>query len=97
MKSPSEIPDREHYTALIFTAKQIRHEGDERSRTNPGHGYPAYTETIHNIEYKIFSDKLAMERWVGAEELKGADRKAKYRIILAKPLTVSIQVTANVS
>ena len=27
----------------IITTESVYHEGDERSRTHPGHGYPAYT------------------------------------------------------
>lgn len=29
---------------VFFEKQTVHHEGDERSRTNPGHGYPAYTE-----------------------------------------------------
>ena len=34
--------------------------GDERSRTNPGHGYPEHTE--HYISYRAYVDKPSFER-----------------------------------
>lgn len=37
-------------------------EGDERSRTNPGHGYPAHTDTFQ--EFKEFSDRESLETWL---------------------------------
>lgn len=37
--SPSDIPKKEHWAILDFVTVHI--PGDERSRTNPGHGYPA--------------------------------------------------------
>lgn len=57
----------------------IHHEGDERSRTHPGHGYPAYTEEVKTFkEFKTEDElKLWIERnrnknfkAIGYEELK---------------------------
>jgi len=36
----SEFPKEHHLAIIIFDSIHI--EGDERSRTNPGHGYPAH-------------------------------------------------------
>ena len=35
---------------LILTQGSYTVPGDERSRTNPGHGYPEHTETYTNVE-----------------------------------------------
>lgn len=35
---------------LLVTKRTIHHEGDERSRTHPGHGYPAYSEDVDQIQ-----------------------------------------------
>ncbi len=50
----SEVPKGAHYAILVFKTSSIHHEGDERSRQCPGHGYPAYTETVENTEYYAF-------------------------------------------
>lgn len=53
----SKIPSGEHWAIIENTT--ISHEGDERSRTNPGHGYPAYTESA--ITYTAYTNKEEFE------------------------------------
>lgn len=53
----SKIPAGEHWA--IIEDSSVSHEGDERSRTNPGHGYPAYTE--HIVTYTAFTNKEEFE------------------------------------
>lgn len=50
---PDQIPKNTQYLLLAFKEKVVRHEGDERSRTHPGHGYPAYDERIDNCEVYV--------------------------------------------
>jgi len=48
------------YAVIIKSSYHVR--GDERSRTNPGHGYPA-----HNVDYKeiiFFDSEDEMKEWV---------------------------------
>lgn len=52
-----KIPTGEHYA--LITVGSIFIPGDERSRTNPGHGYPDHTE--ETVDYEVCS---------GEEELK---------------------------
>lgn len=33
-------------TYIIIKEEKVHHEGDERSRNHPGHGYPAWTQTL---------------------------------------------------
>jgi len=89
--SKDQIPDRKHFAALVFTSQSIYHEGDERSRTHPGHGYPAHTEVIKSIDYISFTTLKEMEEWVVEAERK----KTEYRLIEAQPLYA--KVTAAVS
>ena len=66
---------------IIIRQDRVYHAGDERSRTNPGHGYPAYTEEVQKVEtfedYKRFEDRVekytlekAIFKAYKAEELK---------------------------
>ena len=58
---------------LIITKASVHIPGDERSRTNPGHGYPAHTEHYDKVEF--FDEPSDFEaRLVILEE-----RKAGYR------------------
>ena len=53
----SKIPNGEHWA--ILENNSIHIPGDERSRTNPGHGYPESTE--HVISYTAYTDKTEFE------------------------------------
>jgi hypothetical protein len=50
----------------VVMVRNIYHEGDEYSRTNPGPGYPAYTEKVR--EFKSFATKEAFEEWAFSYE-----------------------------
>lgn len=56
----SEIPTKEHLAILIQETISI--PGDERSRTNPGHGYPASQEIV--FKYIYFEDILSLEDYI---------------------------------
>jgi hypothetical protein len=75
---------------LIIVASAIYHEGDERSRTNPGHGYPAYTETVHRVEefdgYGPFHKRV----------VQLTERKEQFKVFKAEPMKVSTSVEVKV-
>ena len=50
VSKPDDIPKEEHWAIIEGTSTLI--PGDERSRNNPGHGYPETTE--HHITYKAY-------------------------------------------
>lgn len=58
VQRPSDIPKCEHWAIIRGTSTFV--PGDERSRTNPGHGYPEHTE--HNITYRAYMDKESFEK-----------------------------------
>ena len=91
---PEKLPKEKHFAALVLKSHSVHHEGDERSRTNPGHGYPAYTETICAVEYIPFESQAEMEAWVIKAETAKYDQP-KYKLIEARPLDA--KVTASVS
>lgn len=76
------------YAVLIESSYHV--EGDERSRTNPGHGYPAHDVSYTSIEK--FGNIAELTRWVEAEEAKTYGKR-KYTVIQYTEL----QVNRNVS
>lgn len=74
--------------AVIYT-KSIYHEGDERSRTNPGHGYPAYTEQVETIQ--TFDNLDGLKEWISK---KG--KYEKFKAIKYQELTISTEIVVNV-
>ncbi len=72
--------------AVIIT-KTVHHEGDERSRQYPGHGYPAHT-TEHQ-EFKEFVDEKEFKQWVERQEdPKRTYSREKYKAIRFSPVNI---------
>lgn len=71
---PEDIPTCEHWAIISGASMHI--PGDERSRTNPGHGYPASTE--YYIEYAAFTDEAKFKETLAhaIEESRGFGGKS---------------------
>ena len=74
------------YGAIVTTT--VHHEGDERSRTNPGHGYPAYDEHIETL--KTFENQDDLKRW-----LKAHGDVSKVRVIEYQELQVKTELVVE--
>lgn len=57
-----DFPDKQHYAIIIFDSKSVYHEGDQRSKDSPGHGYPAHTEKINSFQYLSYLTKDVWEQ-----------------------------------
>ncbi len=79
------------FLALYETSTYI--EGDERSRTHPGHGYPGHTET--NNTYKEFATEEEMTAWVTAEETKKYGAKLNYTIVEVKKVNIEVKTVIS--
>jgi hypothetical protein len=92
--SDEELLKREHYAVIITETKQVWHEGDQRSRDAPGHGYPAGYETFTTVSYLPFETAEHVANWV---KFRGASDRRSYRIIKAQPMKVSTTIGVSVS
>lgn len=81
----------EFYAAFIQDSYTV--PGDERSRTNPGHGYPEHTVT--NTIVREFADEAELKRWV--EGQTKSVYSPKYRIVRCTPVQVTTEVKINLS
>ncbi len=83
-----DIPDVEHWA--IFQTDGVFIPGDERSRTNPGHGYPA--ETRNFISYHAYLTKEKLVQTITELE----QEKKTYKLAKITPIkvmkTVSIEL-----
>ena len=93
----TEIPTTPHLAILVFKTSNIYHEGDERSRTCPGHGYPAYTETIYTVDYIPFADEKGVNDWIVARELnkKPYGDNEPYQVIRSTPLVAELKASVT--
>ncbi len=83
VNSLSDIPDTEHYA--IIEVGSIYIPGDERSRTNPGHGYPEHTETT--ISYQVYYTE---EKWKKAieERMAAKYQNKNFKAVVVKPAQI---------
>jgi hypothetical protein len=56
----SDVPKGTHFVILEYKTSSYYVEGDERSKTHPGHGYPGGYETENKIYQLVTEDK---EEW----------------------------------
>ena len=84
-----DLPEKPYY--LIFTERSITIPGDERSQTNPGHGYPESTE--YSLAMTAYEDE---EKWE-KEIINLATRQVKFQAIRANPAKVATTITVKVS
>ena len=80
------IPDGPHFA--IITTTDIYIPGDERSRTNPGHGYPEHTET--SINYDVY--QIGNEESWKAQIAHLTKNKTPFKAIRATTATVTTTV-----
>ncbi len=80
--------------ALVYSSYSV--PGDERSRTNPGHGYPAHD--VETISLQEFASLAEMEKWV-TQHTTGlyAGSHKKFKLIKYEELTYTTEVKVNVS
>lgn len=84
-----KIPKTEHWALLVNVSTTV--PGDERSRSNPGHGYPEHT--VESIDYEAFTEYANFENRV----LQLTNRRATFTAIKVQPLTIETKVSIKVS
>ena len=88
--SAADVPKVEHYA--IFESDSYYTEGDERSRTHPGHGYPGGTTQI--IKYEAY---LTKEKLLAAIKDKDDSKYTKKEYVVCKITPLVIEKTVNIA
>ena len=88
--SASEVPKVIHWVILKFSSVYIPE--DERSRTNPGHGYPA--KNVPVVSYEAYAEYA--EWRLAVEKLEGAQCRQAYFAAKVTPAKVTTQTSINV-
>lgn len=77
-------------TYLIIKEENIYHEGDERSRQYPGHGYPAWTQTLQvATEYESYGPFFKEVERLSLD-------KVKFKAFEARQFSVTMQLKVEV-
>lgn len=82
------IPDKEHWA--IITTSSYTVPGDERSRTNPGHGYPEHS--VETTGYDAYTDFVEFTKAVEQNAL----RNNKFRAVHVQPMSIDVTVSVKV-
>lgn len=87
----NDIPNKPFLA--ILKEESVYIPGDERSQTNPGHGYPASTQNYFSME--VYDTEEEWKKAIKEYEL----RKTKYKAISMSPASVrtNVEVDVNVS
>jgi len=70
---PNQMPLAPAYGIYVFNKQTVYHEGDERSRTNPGHGYPSHSEEVNSS--MLFVTNIKADWLEGIKNLYQGDEK----------------------
>ena len=89
--SRGRFPTEPHWVILKFSSTHV--PGDERSRTNPGHGYPAHS--VPHVDYQAY---LTEEKFLAAlQELEDRSYTSDdYVALKVEPLTVTKTISVSV-
>ena len=87
--SKSKMPTVPHWAVIEYGSISI--PGDERSRTNPGHGYPASTEPY--LRYHVFDTKTDLESWLA----RSTAHVSTYSVMFVTPGKVEVQHSVSVA
>lgn len=89
---PSDIPSKPHFAIIMFNTTSVHIPGDERSRTNPGHGYPERTETYSTNEYYYTDDR---QTWIA--EIQAIEKRNNDSSRFNKEVYAAIEVAGKAS
>jgi hypothetical protein len=87
-----DVPKGHHYAVLVYKSSSVFIPGDERSRTNPGHGYPERYETYDSFEHYVSLDKGEWESFVKALHFKGEKNFVFFEVAQLGSLEVSVAI-----
>lgn len=90
-KTVSELPNESFFAIITESSEYV--EGDERSKTHPGHGYPAYTLRYLNME--VFPNRTAWEKEI--KRLSAFKQPSNFKAVYITPAVVKTEVSVNIS
>lgn len=86
----SDVPKVDHYAIVSFSTMYI--PGDERSYTNPGHGYPGHSEPIST--YQSFDNYVEWEAEIEKRTLNGDKNFVAFQALIADvKMEISVSTT----
>lgn len=85
-----DVPTTPHFAIVEFSSYHV--DGDERSRTNPGHGYPA-----HDVSTASYRWTLDRSEWENEVRGLAADRYTHRQFVALEVRPAKITTAVKVS
>lgn len=92
--NPTDLTAGIRFLILVFKITDVYIPGDERSRTNPGHGYPEHTDQYQTTEIFSVVDENELLDKLHKLYLEDKDRQdiAVLKIGGIVPVSVSLKI-----
>lgn len=74
VRGPNDVPSGPHFAVIIYDTQSVYIPGDERSRTAPGHGYPAHNESFDTFEHWVTTNQQVLNAFIQEVEADNATR-----------------------
>ena len=94
VRKPDQVPPGTHYAVIVYETTSVHVPGDERSRTCPGHGYPAHTDNYEVFEHWVTTNPQVLQAFV--RELEG-ERTGRFPRSTAPYVVLEIAKKASVT
>mgnify|MGYP000063474534 CR=1 FL=1 len=75
---------------IVLDKTTVYHEGDERSRNYPGHGYPAYSESVDKVHR--FNSQTELTTWLMRDP-----SRSKLEIFKCVPVKAAVTLNVDLS
>lgn len=89
----SEVPKGPHFAIIEFSSYYV--EGDEHSRSAPGHGYPGGYES--KCEYIVFENELEWKTEINKRMTSQYGNKDKFIAVRVTPAQIGLQTTVSIA
>lgn len=94
IQNPKDLTPGCKYLILVFEITRVFVPGDERSKSNPGHGYPEHTDQYQTTKMYSTEDEAELQAELQKLYLQNKDRKD---IVVLKiggivPVSVSLKI-----
>jgi hypothetical protein len=89
----SEVPKGPHFAIIEFSQYYV--EGDERSRTAPGHGYPGGYE--NKADYIVFDTESEWKAEINKRMTAMYGYKDNFIPVRVTPANIQIQTIINIA
>lgn len=92
VSTKSNMPQKPHWAIIVFTSVYI--PGDERSRSAPGHGYPAHSENV--VNYIAFTDEEEWKAEINRSMTSTYGKRDNFIAVHVTPAKIKLETQVSV-